>query len=195
MQQNFITYILLCLFIYLYSAIPFALIIGKYHGVDIRKTGSGNIGGSNLGRACGPKAFILTFILDMSKGAISVWLANYFNFNPLAIIPFALLGHCFSIFIKFKGGKGIATCFGFALAYAFVPAIIAIVSFLIILKISKYVSLSAILAIYVYDIVMFLQHDYQMGIFVFILNLVVIYLHRSNIKRIINGTENKITWM
>lgn len=188
-------YLIVIVFVYLYGSIPFSLIIAKQKGIDLRTFGSGNLGGSNLGRACGAKAFVLAFILDMSKGAISVWLANYFGLNPLIVFPFSVLGHTFSIFVKFKGGKGIATCFGFALAYAFWPAIIAIISFLIFLKIWKYVSLAAILAIYVFDLVMLIQHNYIMALFVFIINMMVIYLHRANLKRIINGTERKITWM
>lgn len=194
-MNNIILYLIAIIIIYLYASIPFALMIGKYYGVDIRTVGSGNIGGSNLGRHCGPKAFVLTFILDMSKGALCVLLANLLHLNSLVLFPFAILGHAFSIFIKFKGGKGIATCFGFALAYAFWPAIIAIIAFLIILKISKYVSLSAILAIFVFDLVMLLEKNYIMALFVFLINLGIIYLHRENIKRIINGTERKISWM
>ncbi len=195
MQHEIFLYLIVCLGCYLYGSIPFALLIAKHHGVDLLNFGSGNIGGSNLGRATGKKSFILCFILDMSKGAIAVLVSKYLGLNPLIVFPFAVLGHAFSIFIKFKGGKGIATCFGFALTYNFIFALIAITSFLIILKISKYVSLSSILAIFVYAALLLMIKDYVGSIFVIVINLAVIYLHRSNIKRIINGTERKITWM
>lgn len=195
MQHEIILYLVVCLGCYLYGSIPFALLIAKHKGIDLLNFGSGNLGGSNLGRACGKKAFVLCFILDMSKGAIAVLLAKYLGLNPLIVFPFAVLGHAFSIFIKFKGGKGIATCFGFALTYNFIFALIAITSFLIILKISKYVSLSSILAIFVYAALLLLIKDYVGAGFVFVINLAVIYLHRSNIKRIIDGTERKITWL
>lgn len=195
MQQEIITYILVCLACYLYGSIPFALLIAKHHGIDLLNFGSGNLGGSNLGRACGKKAFVLCFILDMSKGAIAVLIAKDLGLNPLIVFPFAVLGHAFSIFIKFKGGKGIATCFGFALAYHFIFALIAITSFLIILKICKYVSLSSILAIFVYAFLLLIAKDYIGSLFVLVINIAVIYLHRSNIKRIIKHTERKITWM
>ena len=194
-KHQLLLYIGAILFAYLYGSIPFSLLLAKSKGIDLRTSGSGNLGGSNLGRACGTKYFIIAFILDMSKGAICVWISNYLGLNPLIVFPFAVLGHAFSIYIKFKGGKGIATCFGFALAYAFWPAIIAIIGFLIFLKIWKYVSLAAILAIYVFVIVMLLEKNYIMAIFVFFINLGVIYLHRANLKRIKEGTERKISWM
>ena len=196
MNQNiFIIYISLIIGVYLYSSIPFALLIGKIYGIDIRNEGSKNIGGSNLGRTCGAHTFILAFILDMSKGIFAVLLANYFNLNPLFIFPFAIIGHTFSCFIHFKGGKGVATAFGFALAYSFIPAIIAIISFLIFLYTWKYVSLASILAIFIFSIVGFITHNYILGFFVLLMNILVIYLHRNNIKNIKNGTERKITWM
>lgn len=194
-KHQLLLYIGAILFAYLYGSIPFSLLLAKSKGIDLRTFGSGNLGGSNLGRACGTKYFIIAFVLDMSKGAICVWISNYLGLNPLIVFPFAVLGHAFSIYIKFKGGKGIATCFGFALAYSFWPAIIAIISFLIFLKIWKYVSLAAILAIYVFVIVMLLEKNYIMAIFVFFINLGVIYLHRANLKRIKDGTERKISWM
>ncbi len=194
-SSEIIKYIIAIILIYLYASIPFAFLIAKSKNIDLRTFGSGNIGGSNLGRACGPKAFALTFVLDMSKGALTVLIAHYFHLNVYILFPFALLGHAFSIFLKFKGGKGIATCFGFALAYQFIPAIIAIISFLIILKITKYVSLSSILAILVFVIVVLLKHDYLLAFFTFIMDILVVILHKDNIKRIINGTERKITWM
>ncbi|WOO87840.1 glycerol-3-phosphate 1-O-acyltransferase PlsY [Mollicutes bacterium LVI A0039] len=185
--------LLLC--IYLFGSIPFSLLVGFMFGKDIRTEGSGNVGGSNLGRTCGKKAFVLGFLLDFSKGAIAVLVANYFGINPLLAGAIAILGHTFPIFLKFKGGKGVATAFGFVCAYSFWGAMFAITIFLIVLKISKYVSLSSIVAIGSYFLyTLFFQPAFYslaiFGIFMF-----VTFMHRTNIQRIKAGNETKITWM
>ncbi len=182
---------------YIYAAIPFSLLVGLFlYNTDIRKIGSGNVGGTNLGRACGKKAFTLGFILDGSKGVIAVILGNIFGVNPIALLFIALLGHSFSIFIKFKGGKGVATAFGFVLAYTTIGALIAITGFLICLKISKYVSLSSLVGIGVYLIYSIISEQNILYILIITIVLVLItYAHRENLKRIKNKTENKITWM
>ncbi len=182
---------------YFYAAIPFSLLVGLFlYNTDIRKIGSGNVGGTNLGRACGKKAFTLGFILDGSKGVMAVVFGSIFGINPIALLFIALLGHSFSIFIKFKGGKGVATAFGFVLAYTTIGALIAITGFLICLKISKYVSLSSLVGIGVY--LVFAIISSQQIIYIIIIALVFVlitYAHRENLKRIKNKTENKITWM
>ena len=193
-MNNLITFFILAMILYLYGSIPFALLLAKTKNVDLMNFGSGNLGGSNLGRACGKKYFIYSFILDMSKGFLAVFLANKFNINPLFLFPFALLGHTFSCFIKFKGGKGVATCFGFALAMSLPTALITITCFLIILYLSKYVSLAAMISVAIYA-TLALTFNVQLAIFVYVVDLFIIFTHKSNIKRIINGTENKITWM
>ncbi len=181
--------------IYLFASIPFSLLIGFLFGKDIRKEGSGNVGGTNLGRTCGTKAFILGFVLDFSKGALAVLLANIFGLNPILCGMIAILGHTFSIFLKFKGGKGVATAFGFVCAYSFWGAIFAISIFLLMLKISKYVSLSSIIAIFGYFIYATLFQPIKFIFIIFLVLVFVTYLHRENLKRIKNGTERKITWM
>lgn len=189
-------YIIPIILLYLYSSIPFSLLLGFAYGVDIRKTGSGNIGGTNLSRSCGKRSFIYSFILDGSKGVMAIVIATIFGVNPLILFPFAILGHSFSVFIKFKGGKGVATSFGFALAYAPIPAIFAIVIFIITLKITKFVSLSSIIGTAVFVIITFIHYDeifpklLALGILI-----VMIYLHRANLKRIYKGQENKVTWI
>ncbi len=186
--------ILVYLLIYLYGSIPFSLLIGKLYNKDIREHGSKNVGASNLGRTCGRKAGFTGFILDFSKGMIAAILTITLGLSPIIAILFALLGHMFPIWIKFKGGKGIATSFGFVMFYTPLGATIAIISFLIVLKISKFVSLSAILAIFVYLLYTIILGDPIYCIAVFILWLFIIYLHKNNIKKIKAGTESKISW-
>lgn len=187
--------IFLYLIIYIYASIPFSLFVGFMFGKDIRKEGSGNVGGSNLGRTCGKKAFIIGFLLDFSKGALAVLFANFFGIPTLLAGAIAILGHTLSIFLKFKGGKGVATAFGFVCAYSFWGAMFAITVFLIVLKISKYVSLSSIIAILAYFLyTLFFQPPFYSGA-IFVIFLLITFLHRTNIKRIFEGTERKITWM
>ncbi len=187
--------LLIFIIIYLYASIPFSLLIGFAFGKDIRNEGSGNVGGTNLGRTCGKKAFIYGFIMDLSKGILSVLIANLYGVNPLLAGIIAIIGHTFSIFLNFKGGKGVATAFGFVLAYSFWGAIFAITVFLIILKISKYVSLSSVVAIFSYTIYAIIFRPLPYFIIIFIVFLFVTFLHKENFKRIKAGTERKITWM
>lgn len=187
--------IVIAVCIYLYASIPFSLLVGFLFGKDIRKEGSGNVGGTNLGRTCGSKAFVLGFIMDLSKGALAVLIAGGLGFNPLFAGVIAILGHTFSVFLNFKGGKGVATAFGFVLAYSFWGAIFAITVFLIVLKISKYVSLSSIIAIFSYFLYTIFFQSAVYSIAIFIVFCFVTFLHRENIKRIQEGTERKITWM
>lgn len=188
-------FIIASLIIYFYAAIPFSLLVGFLYHVDIRKKGSQNIGGTNLGRICGKKAFIFAFIGDLSKGLFVILIASLFTINPIYLFAFALLGHSFSIYINFKGGKGVATAFGFVLGYTFWQAIFAIIVFLIVLKISKYVSLSAIIAIFGYLVLSFFYHSLWYSLAIFIVFITITYLHRENLIRIKNHLERKITWM
>lgn len=188
-------YFIIITCVYLYSSIPFSLLVGFMFKKDIRKEGSGNVGGSNLGRTCGTKAFILGFILDLSKGALAVFVANIFGISPLLAALFAILGHTFPIFLHFKGGKGVATAFGFVLAYSFWGAIFAITIFLIVLKISKYVSLSSIIAIFSYFLYSLFFEPILYSAVMLLIFIFVTYLHRENIANIKAGTERKITWM
>ncbi len=181
--------------IYLYASIPFSLLVGFIYGKDIRKEGSGNVGGTNLGRTCGKQAFILGFILDFSKGALAVIFANALGLNPLLAGLIAILGHTFPIFLGFKGGKGVSTAFGFVCAYSFWGAMFAIAVFLFVLKFSKYVSMSSVLAIFAYFLYTIPFQPALYSITIFIVFCFVTYLHRENIKRIKEGTERKITWM
>ncbi len=191
MLKNLI--VLLC--IYLYASIPFSLLVGFMFGHDIRLEGSGNVGGTNLGRTCGTKAFILGFIMDLSKGALAVVVANLIGINPLLAGLIAILGHTFSIFLGFKGGKGVATAFGFVCAYSFWGAMFAITVFLIVLKVSKYVSLSSVVAIFAYFLYTIFFQPVFYSIAIFIVFAFVTYLHRENMARIKQGQERKITWM
>lgn len=195
---------------YLFGSIPFGLIIGLIKGIDIRKIGSKNIGSTNVGRALGKKYAVLTFILDMIKGALFVVLFRYniidnkFILLDPALYGFvAMLGHSFPIFLKFKGGKAVATGAGFIFAYIPISIPVGIISFLIIIKTLKISSVGSLLATFLtvlvgviftiigYDPITSVPIKWYFIIFA-ILALTLIYIkHIPNIKRLIKKEELK----
>ena len=196
--------ILLILLGYLYGSIPFALVIGKvFYNTDVRESGSGNLGGTNAGRVLGKKAGISVIVLDALKAVIIFYLSSYlslkFNLNPdikyisgLACI----FGHCYPIFAEFRGGKAVSTSLGYFLCIEPLYAVVAIVVFLLVLKISKYVSLSSIsTALIVLCITPFLAVSITAKLCMLIAVILLVYRHKDNIKRIKNQTESKIQWM
>lgn len=197
-------YLLLIIMSYLYGSIPFALVVGKlFYNTDVRNSGSGNLGGTNAGRVLGKKAGIAVILLDASKCCISIlaakFIATYMGLNIDIIYVCALacvIGHCYPIFAGFKGGKAVSVAIGYALMTNLYAFIISLVIFFITLKITKYVSLASILGSSTIVIIAPFIGYSQIGI---ITNACIvgllIYKHKANIKRIIDKTENKITWM
>ena len=196
--------ILLILLGYLYGSIPFALVIGKvFYNTDVRESGSGNLGGTNAGRVLGKKAGISVIVLDALKAVIIFYLSSYlslkFNLNP-DIKYFAglacIFGHCYPIFAEFRGGKAVSTSLGYFLCIEPLYAVVAIVVFLLVLKISKYVSLSSIsTALIVLCITPFLAVSITAKLCMLVAVILLVYRHKDNIKRIKNQTESKIQWM
>lgn len=202
--MNWIIYILLMIMSYLYGSIPFALVIGQlFYHTDVRTQGSGNLGGTNAGRVLGKKAGLAVIILDASKCCISIFIARTvaqkLGLNTDIIYPCAfacVIGHCYPLFAGFRGGKAVSVAIGYALATNIYAFIIAVIIFLVTLKLSKYVSLSSILAsLSIVIISPFIGYS-TIGIItnIFIVALLV-YKHKANIQRIKNKTESKITWM
>lgn len=193
-----ITNIVLFAFSYLIGSIPFALIIGKvFYNTDIREHGSGNVGTSNTFRILGKKAGIIVLICDLFKGAIPVWIALLLG-SDITVLFFGLvaaIGHVYSIFLKFKGGKAVATGGGAILAYAPLVFIILLATFLIVLYISKYVSLASVSASIVFLIVSLITRDVPLIIVAVVLAIVIIFKHISNMKRIKEGTEPKVSFL
>ena len=197
-------YILLILFGYLYGSIPFALVIGKlFYNTDIRNSGSGNLGGTNAGRVLGKKVGISVIILDALKAVLVYYITNYLalklhiNLDIKYIASLAcIIGHCYPIFAQFKGGKAVSTCIGYFICINPLYAIIALIIFMIVLKISKYVSLSSICtSLGVLCLVPFLDLSLTAKLCMTIAVLLLVYRHKENIIRIKNHTESKITWM
>ena len=192
---------------YVIGSIPFGLIIGKMNKIDIRQHGSGNIGATNVLRTLGKKWGYICFLLDFLKGLVPVMAATRFTaqanlggdeFVPAIAIVTTVLGHVFSMFLKFKGGKGIATSAGAIMAIAPYTFIIGITFWFIIFKMTGYVSLASILAAVIIPFLaigsnaMELQSKiishYSIGILV-LLAVLVTLKHKANIVRLKNGTE------
>ena len=189
--------ILLCLIIgYLIGSLNFAIIYSKLKGDDIRNHGSGNAGTTNVLRTYGKGPAAIVFILDILKGVIAILLMRLIFGGMIYDCSAALgaiLGHNFPVYYKFRGGKGVATSFAVLLTLHFPTALAGLVTFIVVALITKYVSLSSILASVVAIITAFaIFKIHEFSIFCAIIGILCIYRHRSNIKRLLNGTENKL---
>lgn len=194
-------YVALLLLAYLAGSIHFGLIIGKsVYGIDIREHGSGNIGTTNVFRVLGKKAGVVVLILDMLKGfipaLIAVWLYDPWPAIFIAAAP--EVGHMFSIFLKGSGGKGVATGAGITLALLPQIFLIVLLVWIAVFLITRYVSLASLTASVVLAILTFvLSEPTPYRIASILVMLVVFWAHRSNIKRLRDHTEHRVTlpWM
>lgn len=183
---------------YLLGSIPSGLITGKLlRGIDIREHGSGNLGATNTFRILGVKAGLIVTFADILKGTLATALPDLFHseIHPLVAGVVAVIGHMFPIFASFKGGKAVATSGGVLLYYEPIMFIVIVGVFMVCLYISKYVSLSSMIAAVAAFIYALFTGDIPLIIVVTILAFFVIYRHRANIKRIRNKTEPKIKWL
>lgn len=188
--------IILSVVAYLFGAIPFGLLVARSRGVDIRQQGSGNIGATNVFRVIGKGWGIFTFVLDAFKGFIpSFVFPRLAHLDPVWGVLFgivAILGHSFPVYLKFKGGKGVATSAGMLLGVAPLAVGAGFVCWVLCLVLSRYVSLSSIVAAIAVAITVWIQDKgLVVNIALTVLALLVIWLHRANIKRLLNGTENR----
>lgn len=191
---------------YVLGSIPFALVIGKFfYHTDVRNYGSGNLGGTNAGRVLGKKAGISVIVCDILKVVVAVGTVSLYDQEASIWAGFAAcLGHCYPLFAHFHGGKAVATMFGFLVStslFTFQNAwyvVIPLIAFLIVLYIGKMVSLASMCAAVVSTLyITFMQASISMEVVIasWLLTILVIYRHRSNIVKIKNGNENKITWL
>lgn len=183
---------------YLLGSIPSGLIVGKvFYGKDIREHGSGNLGGTNTFRTLGVKAGMVVSIADVLKGTLAASLPLMLDagIHSLLVGIFAVIGHMYPIFAGFRGGKAVATSGGVLLAYVPVLFLFMLVFFFLSLYITKYVSLSSILAGIAAFIYSLFTQDLPLILVVAVLATFVIYRHRANIERIRNKTEPKIKWL
>ena len=190
---------------YLIGAIPCGLLIGLVKGIDIRKTGSGNIGATNVTRSVSPLAGKICFFCDFLKGMLPALLIQYvIKGVPLAAIicgMAAVLGHMFPIYLKFKGGKGISTAAGVAIALAPLPLVTALAVWGAVFYAFRYVSLASIIAAVMLPVSAFIfslvntgspvARSKQTLIFFIVIAILAVVKHTSNIKRLLNGTESR----
>lgn len=191
---------------YLLGAIPFAYVVGKvFYHTDVRDHGSGNLGGSNTGRVLGPKAGVAVMTLDLLKVTLVVFLAGKFCTHPWAVACGGLssaLGHCYPVFTHFRGGKAVATMYGFlfglwvCVGYSPFGFFLPLVTFLTVLFLFKIVSLSSMVSSLTAVIYLWLIPAHlSVKVVIVIFAVLVIVRHRANIMRMVQGTENKIHWM
>ena len=207
-EQNFLIFLsLFFIFGYFVGSIPFGLILTKAYGLgDIRKIGSGNIGATNVLRTGNKKIALMTLLLDGIKGAFAIFLTQKaFNYEILTklnndIIFFecvvavaAVIGHCFPIWLKFRGGKGVATGFGIILCFDLLVGTLSLVTWLLIIKLFKISSLSAIITYFFIPIFVFLN-SLENNVFIssIIISCICFLKHTENIKRLFQGSEPKI---
>ena len=209
------TFAILIIGAYLLGSIPFGLVIAAAHGKDLRSIGSGNIGATNVARALGKKWAYFCFLLDVLKGAVPMFAARFLTeaANPtpgsvslwLVVGCAAILGHIFPIYVKFKGGKGVATSFGVALGlwpYYTICAAIAITIWAAVVLIWRYISLASMTAAIAFPIALILAiisipgwtlaNLWPLLIAAIAIPIMVIVRHRENIKRLIARTESKV---
>lgn len=190
---------ILAVIAYVLGSIPSALIVGKLgFKLDIREHGSGNMGATNTFRVLGIKAGAIVTLADILKGTLATLIPFILfdvEIHRLVIGLFAVIGHTYPIFAKFRGGKAVATSGGIILGVNPLLFIIMIISFLLSLYISKYVSLSSIITGVIAIIASVIINDLMLIIVISGLTIFVLYRHRENMKRIKNKTEPKITWM
>jgi len=209
-------YILIALAAYLLGSIPFGFLVAKAKGIDIRSVGSGNIGATNAMRVLGKPIGIAVLLMDAAKGfAAAAWLApliydsiepHYFGLapgfaaDPMAVQKFkviagifAVLGHNYTCWLKFKGGKGIATTAGVYLALAHWPLLIAFIVFIVALIATRYMSVASISGAIALPVAVWIMSPQNifLGIVTTALGALAIYKHQSNIQRLLAGTENR----
>jgi acyl phosphate:glycerol-3-phosphate acyltransferase len=190
---------------YFLGSIPFGLILAKLlAGNDIRKSGSGNIGATNVARVVGPAAGILTLVLDVAKGAAAVWLAGRFTEQSSTAMTLAavvaLLGHCFPVWLKFKGGKGVATALGVFLMLSPLAALSALLIFILVSLAWRYVSLGSVSAAAAMPLLMYFlwapghAPPLVVDFGTLFASALVIFMHDANLQRLVDGTESKFTF-
>jgi glycerol-3-phosphate acyltransferase PlsY len=184
---------------YLLGSIPFGYLIVRWQkGIDVRSTGSGGTGATNVMRNLGVIGFVATFILDLGKGIAAVLLASRLTGGDprwiAASSVAAILGHCFPVWLKFRGGKGVATGVGVFIALAPVQVALVLIIFAIIVAIWRYISLGSIVATAAFPLVVYLMKRPPLPIVLGAAGgaIIIIAMHHANIGRLMNGTESKV---
>ena len=197
-------YVLISIISYLIGSISFSVIFSrKFAGFDVREKGSGNAGATNVLRTVGKEVALLTLLCDILKGVVAVLIAiiagNFWIDVDVELLKylagfFAILGHTFPIFFEFRGGKGVATALGILIMLNWKIGLICLIFAVILIAVTKMVSVGSILSAILYPILTIFMADVDFKVIIIsvFIALLVIFNHRENIKRIKNGTENKL---
>lgn len=179
---------------YLLGSIPFGLLITKFAGMgDVRSIGSGNIGATNVLRTGNKGLAAATLIADMAKGFLPVWIGLQYGLAFAITAGFgAFIGHCFPAWLKFKGGKGVATYIGVLAGLAIKAAIVFAVTWLAVATITRYSSLSALIASLIATLSLYWLGHVMVGHLFALMTLLIFVFHKANILRLLSGTEGKI---
>ena len=196
--MSLVTNFLFIIVFYLIGSIPFALILTKLlgHG-DIRDIGSGNVGATNVLRTGNKYLAFAVLCLDIAKGLLPFLILKLFydtnTLHSIFLCHFAILGHIFPVWLKFKGGKGVATYIGFLISFNILLGLYFLVTWIIIALVSRYSSLSSLAASLIAPLYFFfINPNIIVGIFLLYIFLIISLKHRENIKRLMNSSENKI---
>ncbi len=190
-------WVLLPLLSYIIGSVPFSYIFGRsLGGVDIRTKGTGNVGATNVLRSVGIKIAVASLAGDLLKGLLAAWLGSYLGGPGLAAVCSAavVVGHCWPVFLGFRGGKGVATAAGVILMLMPLIFVLEALVFVTTIVFSRYVSLGSVFTALVFPVAALVsQQSWQYVLMSLIIAAIVVYRHRSNIERLRQGTESKLT--
>jgi glycerol-3-phosphate acyltransferase PlsY len=193
--MDMVRHIILLFISFILGSIPFGIIIARAKGVDLKQVGSGNIGATNVLRSLGKWPALLTLLGDVLKGTLAVAIGRYLGVGPvyegLAGVS-AILGHNFSLFLGFKGGKGVATSFGVLSIFSPHAALFTFIIWLMIVIFTKYSSLGALVSFGLLPVNILFFDGKEKLLNAILITILIFIQHRDNIHRLINGTERKI---
>jgi glycerol-3-phosphate acyltransferase PlsY len=193
--MDIIKSVLLLIISFILGSIPFGIIVAETKRVDLKKVGSGNIGATNVLRSLGKWPALLTVLGDMLKGTAAVAIGRYFGLGPFyegLVGLTAIIGHNFSLFLKFRGGKGVATSLGVLIIYAPKIALFTLVIWFVIVIVTRYSSLGALVSLGLLPINILLFDDKRKLLPAILITVLTFIRHKDNIRRLIKGTERKI---
>jgi len=187
---------LLCAAAYLAGSIPFGALLGRLKGIDLRQVGSGNIGATNVARAMGKGWAVAVLAADACKGFVPVWLGRHFNLSATVIAlagAAAIIGHMFTLFLRGRGGKGVATSLGVALALSPIAALVGFVAYAVVFAATRLSSLGSLLGVWTFALLFALREQPPRPLMALALGgaVLVTLRHRENIARLVRGEEKR----
>jgi glycerol-3-phosphate acyltransferase PlsY len=190
------TAILLCVGAYVLGSIPFGVVVARMKGVDLRQVGSGNIGATNVARALGKGWAVVVLAADAAKGFVPVWLGRRLGLPPSAVALagfIAIVGHMFTIFLRGRGGKGVATSLGVALALSPLAALLGFAVYILIFALTRLSSLGSLLGVWTFSTFIIVGHDFPRPYLALAIGgaALVTLRHRENIARLVRGEEKR----